>query len=405
MVTAGGAWLTGSDRPEIETVRLGFIPLTDCASLVMAATLGLDRKYGIKIVLSKEASWAAVRDKLINGELDAAHALYGMVYGVQLGIGGQRKDMAVLMNLNANGQAITLSRQLAAKGVCDGATLARLMRAAPRRYTFAHTFPTGTHAMWLYYWLAAHGIDPARDARLATVPPPQMVSSMGADQIDGFCAGEPWGRRAIMDGVGFTAATTQQIWPDHPEKVLGASADFVRRHPNTCRALIAALLEASRWIDATAENRQRMAATIAAPEYVNTGIDAIEDRIMGRYQDGLGNSWADPHCLRFYGEGAVNFPYLSDAMWFMTQQRRWGLLDADPDYLAVAGAVNQIALYREAAAMSGTPLPDQSMRGATLIDGKRWDGKDPAAYAASFAIGKPRLQTLDAGPATGAAVD
>ncbi|HEV7815932.1 MAG TPA: CmpA/NrtA family ABC transporter substrate-binding protein, partial [Janthinobacterium sp.] len=175
-------------KPEKQTVRIGFIPLSDCASVVMAALLGFDEKYGIKIELSKEASWAGVRDKLNNGELDAAHVLYSMVYGVQLGIGAAEKDMAVLMGLNRNGQAITLSRQLAGQGAVDGASLARLMREQPRHYTFAQTFPTGTHAMWLYYWLAAHGIDPLKDARVITVAPPQMVAHMRAGHMDGFCA-------------------------------------------------------------------------------------------------------------------------------------------------------------------------------------------------------------------------
>ncbi|MBC7860704.1 MAG: ABC transporter substrate-binding protein, partial [Burkholderiaceae bacterium] len=332
-------------------------------------------------------SWARVRDKLINGELDAAHVLYGLVYGVQLGIGGPKKDMAVLMTLNQNGQSITLSSRLAREGAVDGASLAALMRAAPRAYTFAQTFPTGTHAMWLYYWLAAHGIDPFRDARAITLPPTQMVANLGAGNMDGFCAGEPWGYRAILDEVGITAATSQQIWPDHPEKVLGASRDFVTRHPHTCRAMIAALLDASRWIEASEANLRQTAELIAGPAYINTAPEAIEPRLAGRYQDGLGRTWNEPNRVKFYRDGAVNFPYLSDAMWFMTQQRRWGLLREDPDYLALAGQVNQIGLYREAAAMTATPVPAEALRASTLIDGVRWDGTAATAYAASFAIG------------------
>ena len=148
-----GAWAAGSDAPEKKEVRIGFIPLTDCASVVMAAVNKFDEKYGIKIIATKEASWASVRDKLVNGELDCAHVLYGLVYGVQLGIGGPKKDMNVLMSLSNNGQAITLSNQLKDKGATDGASLAALVAKKEREYTFAQTFPTGTHAMWLYYWL------------------------------------------------------------------------------------------------------------------------------------------------------------------------------------------------------------------------------------------------------------
>jgi nitrate/nitrite transport system substrate-binding protein len=135
-----GAWAAGSDAPEKKEVKIGFIPLTDCASVVMASVLKLDEKYGIKITLTKEASWASVRDKLVNGELDAAHVLYGLIYGVQLGIGGPKKDMAVLMTLNQNGQGITLSNQLKDKGVTNGEQLAALMKKEKREYTFAQTF-------------------------------------------------------------------------------------------------------------------------------------------------------------------------------------------------------------------------------------------------------------------------
>src|SRR3954470_8845207 len=200
-----GAWAQGSDAPEKKEVRIGFIPLTDCSSVVMASVMEFDKKYGIKIIPSKEASWAAVRDKLVNGELDAAHVLYGLIYGVQMGIGGPKKDMNVLMNLNHNGQAFTLSRKLYDKGVRDGASLSKLITTEKGEYTFAQRFPTGTHAMWIYYWLAAHGIHPFQDVKAIVVPPPQMVANMRVGNMDGFCVGEPWNYRAIMDNIGFTA--------------------------------------------------------------------------------------------------------------------------------------------------------------------------------------------------------
>jgi nitrate/nitrite transport system substrate-binding protein len=383
---AQGAWAAGSDKPEKEEVKVGFIPLTDCASVVMASLLGFDKKYGIKIVLSKEASWPAVRDKLVNGELDAAHVLYGLVYGVHLGAGGPKKDMAVLMNLNHNGQAITLSRKLADKGAVDGASLAKLMHADPREYTFAQTFPTGTHAMWLYYWLASYGIDPMKDAKMITVPPPQMVANMRIGNMDGYCVGEPWNHRAIVDGIGITATTTQDIWRDHPEKVLGTSAEWVRKYPNTARALVAAVLEAGRWIDASLSNKVKMAEAIADKSYVNTTVDVIGQRIMGRYQNGLGKTWDDPNYMKFFNDGAVNFPYLSDGMWFLTQQKRWGLLKAEPDYLAVATQVNQIELYKDAASMAKVGVPKSPLRSVKMVDGAVWDGKNPKAYADTFKI-------------------
>jgi nitrate/nitrite transport system substrate-binding protein len=382
----GGAWAAGSDKPEKEEVKIGFIPLTDCASVVMASVLGFDKKYGVKIVPSKEASWAGVRDKLVNGELDMAHVLYGLIYGVQLGTAGPKKDMAVLMALNNNGQAISLSKALADKGAVDGPSLAKLMAKEPRDYTFAGTFPTGTHAMWMHYWLAAAGINPLSGAKLITVPPPQMVANMRVGNMDGFCVGEPWNHRAIMDGIGITANTTQDIWKDHPEKVLGTRADFVKQYLNTTRAVMMAVLEASRWIDESLSNKLKMAETVAQKAYINTGVDAINQRILGRYQNGLGKTWDDPNHMKFFNDGAVNFPYLSDGMWFLTQHKRWGLLKEHPDYLAVAKQVNQIDLYKSVASAMGINIPKEPMRSSKLMDGVAWDGKDPKKYADSFKI-------------------
>jgi len=380
-----GAWAAGSDAPEKTDVKIGFIPLTDCASVVVAAAKGFDKKYGINIIPSKEASWAAVRDKTLSGELDAAHVLYGLVYGVHLGIGGPKRDMAVLMTLNNNGQGISLARHLLQKGVTDGPSLARLIKAEPREFTFAHTFPTGTHAMWLYYWLASHGIDPFTEVKTITIPPPEMVENARIGNMDGFCVGEPWNARGIFDGVSFSVASSQDVWADHPEKVLGTTADFVARHPNTARAMTMALLEAARYIDDPA-NRSEVAQLIASEAYVNAPLSVIEDRFLGRYEDGLGKAWNDPHSMRFYDDGKVPFPYLSDGMWFLTQHKRWGLLKAHPDYLAIARQINRIDLYTQAATQTGTPLPASDMRTSTLMDGVVWDGTNPADYADGFAI-------------------
>ncbi|MES1981184.1 MAG: CmpA/NrtA family ABC transporter substrate-binding protein [Pseudomonadota bacterium] len=379
------AWAAGSDAPEKKEVKVGFIPLTDCASVVIASVMKFDEKYGIKIVPSKEASWAAVRDKMVNGELDAAHVLYGLIYGLELGIGGNKTDMSVLMTLNNNGQAITLSNQLKDKGVTNGAALKKLVDAEKRDYTFAQTFPTGTHAMWLYYWLASNGINPLSDVKTITVPPPQMVANMRVGNMDGYCVGEPWGARAIYDKIGFTAVTTQDIWKDHPEKVLGCTAQFTQKYPNTARALIMAVLDASKFID-TMANRSKVAGIIADKSYVNCPVDVIDQRMEGNYEDGLGKKWADPNYMKFFNEGAVNFPYLSDGMWFLTQHKRWGLLKEDPDYLAIAKKINQIDLYKQAASQVKVPVPKDVMRSAKLLDGVVWDGKNPKAYAASFKI-------------------
>jgi nitrate/nitrite transport system substrate-binding protein len=373
-------------QPELEEVKIGFIPLTDCAPIVIAAELGFDQKYGVKIIPSKQASWAAVRDNLLTGSIHLAHVLYGLIYGVQLGIGGPQKEMAVLLSLNRNGQAITLSKALAKEGITSGPALAQAVREKKRPLVFAHTFPTGTHAMWLYYWLASYGIDPMRDVKVVTIPPPQMVANMRVGNMDGFCVGEPWNAVAIEQKLGFTAVTSQDIWVDHPEKVLGTTAEFVTKYPKTTRAVMAAVLEACRWIDASVENKTKMAKLIAAPAYVNTQVNTILPRILGHYEDGLGKRWEEAHPMTFFGDGTSPYPYLSDGMWFLTQFRRFGLLKSDPDYLAVAKAVNRLDLYAEVAGALGLPIPPSPLRTSKLIDGGIWDGTDPKAYAHSFKI-------------------
>jgi nitrate/nitrite transport system substrate-binding protein len=189
-----------------------------------------------------------------------------------------------------------------------------------------------------------------------------------------------------MDKIGFTAVTTQDIWTDHPEKVLGTTADFAAKYPKTAIAMMCAIIEAGRWIDASLANRRETAETIAQKAYVNTDTDVILERMLGRYSNGLGKSWDDKNHMKFFNDGAVNYPYLSDGMWFLTQHRRWGLLKDDPDYLAVAKKVNQTELYKQAAARVGVSVPKSDMRTSKMIDGVVWDGKDPKKYAAGFKV-------------------
>src|SRR5881628_1335119 len=237
-----------SDAPETPKVRIGIIALTDCSSIVMAHELGLFKKHGIESTISKEASWAVIRDRLTLGENQATHMLLGIPYAATMGLQGSPvKPMVIPMYLNRNGQAITLTRALLEKGVKtpqEVKPLALEAKAKGAPMTFAMTYPPGTHAMWTRYWLGSGGINPDRDVSLITIPPAQMVANMKVGKMDGYCVGEPWGARAIADGIGFTAITTQQIWKDHPEKVLGTTAEFVQKYPNTARAMTAAVLEA-----------------------------------------------------------------------------------------------------------------------------------------------------------------
>ncbi len=382
---SSSAWAAGSDAPEKTDLNIGFIPLTDCASVVMAGELGLYKKYGLNVNVSKEASWAAVRDKLVLGDLDAAHVLYGMMYGTTLGIAGQKKDMAVLMGINHNGQGITFSNKLKEKGVTDGASLKKLITTEKGNYTFAQTFPTGTHAMWLYYWLGAHGINAFTDVKNIVVPPPQMVANMRVGNMDGYCVGEPWNARAIFDKIGFSVTTSQGIWKDHPEKVLGTTLEFVQQYPNTTRAMMSAVLEASKYLD-TLSNRGKVVSIIASKSYVNAPEVVIGNRMVGKYEDGNGKTWDDPDYMKFYDDGAVNFPYYSHGIWFLTQFRRWGLLKEDIDYLATAKKINQVDLYTEVAKSLNISVPASPLKTEKLFDGIEFDPAKASTYATGFEV-------------------
>jgi nitrate/nitrite transport system substrate-binding protein len=361
-------------------VRIGFMPLVDCAPLVLASVLGFDRQHGVQLELSRESSWAGIRDKLLRGALDLAHALYGMVYGVQLGIGGPRDAMAVLMTINRNGQGISVSRRLADEGVRDLPTLAERIRRAPRELVFAQTFPTGTHALWLYHALASVGVHPLRDIRSIVLSPAQMVSALREGHADGVSVGAPWNRLGALQSVSQPLLSSSTIWPDHPEKVLAGRASWVAGHAEAAIGTIRAVLEASRWIEASPANRLAAAEILSGPAWVDTPSRPIADSLLGV---------GEPLPMRFFDEGQVNHPWLSDATWFMTQHKRWGLLGQHPDYEAVARRVQCLALYREAAAGLGIAVPAQEHRSSRLMDGSTWDGRDPRAYAEMFDIHQP----------------
>jgi ABC-type nitrate/sulfonate/bicarbonate transport system substrate-binding protein len=379
------AWVAGSDGPEKTSIELGYMALTDCASVVVAATQGFAQPYGLHINLRRQHSWTGLQGKLASGELDVAHALYGLVYAVQLGIStGAPRDMAILMGLNRNGQSLNLSASLAATGITSPRHLAEHVQGGGRRLTFAQTLPTGTHAMWLNYWLASQGIDPVTQVDTVVVPPPQMLEHLRAGRIDGCCVGEPWAAQALDERQVVTLGTSQAIWPDHPEKVLACTRGFVEAYPNTARALIMAVLQASQFVE---QDLEATAHLLSAQAYLDAPVERILHRLQGRYDDGLGHAWLDPHPVRFFDAGRVNLPYLSDGMWFMTQFRRWGLLRKAPDYLAVARQVQQLDRYREAALALGIPADPENCRTSVLADGVTWDGSAPEAYARGFDIG------------------
>ncbi len=374
------------DSPEVRDMRFGIIALTDCSSIVMAHELGYFSKFGINSVISKEASWAVIRDKLSLGENQATHMLIGMPLASTMGLAGSPvKPMVVPWLLNRNGQAITLNNKLKAAGIRQPAQLKPLVdkaKAAGDPLTFAMTFPPGTHAMWIRYWLASGGINPDRDVNLITIPPPQMVANMKVDKMDGFCVGEPWNVRAIQDGIGYTVTTTQAMWKDHPEKVCAFTEEFAAKNPKTVKAVLKALHLASVDLDKM-ENRPKYAEVVARPTYINTTPDAILERLIGKYNYGDGRVEQDPNYMIFSSRGC-NYPHQIYARWWLTQFRRWGMVKGAPDYDGVAKRVMRSDLYLEAMKELGVAKIAEEQT-ITLFDGT-FDGKDAERYAGSFKV-------------------
>src|SRR5262247_2307565 len=379
-------WVGGvyaADAPETTKIRFGIIAITDCSSILMAHELRLFKKHGIESTISKEASWAMIRDRLTLGENQATHLLLGMPYASTMGLlGSPVKPMIIPFYLNRNGQAITLTKDLAVKGVKTPQALKPLAEEAKRAgkpMTFAMTFPPGTHAMWMRYWLGSGGINPDKDVTLITIPPPQMVANMKVGKMDGFCVGEPWNARAIADGIGFTAITTQQMWRDHPEKVLAFTEEFASKNPKTVKAVIRAVVEASQWNDKL-ENRPRMAEVVSLPQYINTAKEVILGRMLGDYDYGDGRKEKDKLYMTFYDRQA-NFPLKSHGVWWLSQFRRWGMVKEPPDYKGLVDRVHRPDIFREVAKEMGVETPREDMKKETLFDGVTFDPADAEKYA------------------------
>jgi nitrate/nitrite transport system substrate-binding protein len=382
----GGAY--ADDSPETKDVRFGMIALTDCSPIVMAHELGYFKKFGINSVVSKEASWAVIRDKMNLGENQGTHMLIGMPFASTMGLlGSPVKPMVIPWMLNRNGQAITLTNELKSQGYKLQAKglkeYAAKKKGEGKTMTFAMTFPPGTHAMWMRYWLAANGIHPDKDVALVTIPPPQMVANMKVGKMDGFCVGEPWNYRAIKDGIGYTALTTQQMWKDHPEKVCAFTEEFATRNPRTVKAALKALHLASQWSDKM-ENRPKLAQTVSLPTYINCPADIILERLQGKYSYGDGRSEQDPNYMIFHDRNC-NYPQKTFGMWWLSQFRRWGMVKDTPNYQAIVNKVMRPDLYTEALKELGVSVKVADMQPMKLYDGT-FDPNQPEKYAKSFPI-------------------
>jgi len=378
-----------SDAPETPDIRFGIIALTDCSSIVMAHELGLFKKYGIESIVSKEASWAVIRDRLTLGENQATHMLYGMPYASTMGLlGSPKKPMIIPFAINHNGQGITLHLKYLQRGVKKPEQLKPLVEEAKQKENpliFAMTFPPGTHAMWMRYWLGAGGINPDKDISLITIPPPQMVANLKVDKMDGLCVGEPWNARSIFDKVGYTVITSQKIWKDHPEKVLGFTEEFAEKNPKTVKAILRAMIEASQYID-NLENREQVADIVSRPQYINCPKEVILGRMLGKYDYGNGGPVEeDPDYMTFF-DRHTNFPWKSHGVWWLSQFRRWGLVQEPPDYQGLVNRVHRPDIYRAVAQEMGIEVPAEDLKTETLFDGVPFDPAKPEEYARSFPV-------------------
>jgi nitrate/nitrite transport system substrate-binding protein len=377
------------DSPESPNVRFGIIALTDCSPIVIAHEKGFFKKHGINSSVSKEASWAVIRDKLQTGDNQATHMLIGMPIASTMGLGGSaKKPMVFPWMLNRNGQAITLKAELAGKVKDDPKALKPFVDKAKgigEPLTFAMTFPPGTHAMWMRYYLAAGGIHPDKDVNLITIPPPQMVANMKVGKMDGFCVGEPWNARAIADKIGFTSVTTQDMWKDHPEKVCAFLAEYADKNPKTVKAVLKALHEASVWLDDLG-NRPEQCDIVSKPSYVNCPKEIILGRMLGDYDMGDGRKKKDENYMIFSSRNC-NYPQPKYVKWWLTQFRRWGMVSGAPDYNGIAAKVARADLYEDAMKEIGYSHGGASDAKETLFDGITFDPTgDLEAYAKGFAV-------------------
>jgi nitrate/nitrite transport system substrate-binding protein len=395
-----GAFAQGAG-PEVSGTKLGYIALTDSAPLIIAKEKGLFDKYGLPdMAIEKQASWGATRDNMAlgtaGGGIDGGHILRPKVHLYSSGKvmqNNQPLPMYTLLNLNEDCQGLSVAQEYAETGVgLDSSPLKEAFaakKAAGGAPSVAMTFPGGTHDLWVRYWLAAGGITPNVDVDVIVVPPPQMVANMKVGTMDAFCVGEPWNEQLVNQGIGFTAATTGELWFRHPEKVLGMRADWVDANPIATKAIMMAVMEAQQWCDSM-DNKQEMAEIIGRRQWYNVPVADIIGRIKGDINYGNGRTETGTELyMKFWGEkGESSYPWKSLDTWFMTENIRWGNFPATTDVKAMVDQTNRSDLWIEAAAELGlTDAPSGDSRGVeTFFDGKVFDPADPQAYLDSLAI-------------------
>ena len=425
---------------EKEELKFGFIKLTDMAPLAIAYEKGYFEDEGLYVQVQAQANWKVLLDRVINGELDGAHMLAGQPLGATIGF-GTKADIITAFSMDLNGNAITVSndiwKQMKPYVPMEGGKPVHPIKASSLKpvvekyksegkpFNMGMVFPVSTHNYELRYWLAAGGIKPGyyappqdtsgqidADALLSVTPPPQMPATMEAGTIYGYCVGEPWNQQAVFKGIGVPVVTDYEIWKDNPEKVFGVSKAWAEKYPNTHLAVVKALIRAAMWLDAdNNKNRPEAVKILSESKYVGADYDVIANSMTGTFEYEKGDKRPMPDFNTFFRNKAT-YPYYSDAIWYLTQMRRWGQVNeykSDAWFMDIAKKVYRPDIYMAAAkeliAEGKAKADDFPAEGETgfkpaqthFIDGIVYDGTKPNEYLAKFPIGLKAKQKVVGG--------
>jgi nitrate/nitrite transport system substrate-binding protein len=419
--------LSSALNPEKSDLKFGFIKLTDCVPLVIAKEMNYFEEEGLYVTLEAQSNWKILLDRVIGGELDGAHMLAGQPIAATIGFGTKAHVItAFSMDLNGNGITLagaiwdemrkanpSLNREPIERPVKADLLrpVVQKMKAAGASMKMGMVFPVSTHNYELRYWLAAGGIHPGfytttdttgtkeADVLISVTPPPQMPATLAQGTIQGYCVGEPWNQQAVIKGIGVTPVTDYEIWKNNPEKVFGVTAEWAARNPNTHVAVVKALIRAGQWLDASMDNRKKACQILSRPEYVGADRQVIANSMTGTWEYYKGDRRPMPDFNVFFRYFAT-YPYYSDAVWYLTQMRRWGQIaeaKSDDWYRATAREVYKPEVYLTAARaliaegrLKKEEIPETDgykPPTAEFIDGVEFDARQPNEYLRKFAIG------------------
>ncbi|GAB6140189.1 CmpA/NrtA family ABC transporter substrate-binding protein [Methylosoma difficile] len=425
---------------EKDSLKFGFIKLTDMAPLAVAFEKGFFDDEGLSVQLEAQANWKVLFDRVVSGELDGAHMLATLPFGAAIGY-GTKADIISPFTMTLNGDAITVSNDVWSQmkpqvPMKDGKSVHPIKadtlkpvlekyKAAGKPFNMAMTFPVGTHNMKLRYWLAAGGINPGfyeppadtsgqinAEAMLSVTPPPQMPATMDSGTIVGYCVGEPWNQQAVFKGIGVPVISDYELMKNSPEKIFGLTKDFAEKNPNTTVAVVKALIRASMWLDAeNNKNRNEGVEMLSQKTYVGADYEVIANSMNGTFEYEKGDKRALPDFNVFFRYNG-SYPYYSDAVWSLTQMRRWGQINEyKPDawYMETAKKVYRPDIYMKAAKAliaegkaQASDFPSDSETGmkpasADYIDSIAFDASKPNDYLNKFPIGLKGKQKLVGG--------